>query len=395
MKNTLSVDLRLLKFLQRNFADVLSPSILHCHKFMRPTDDSRVYVNANSNHAHFSGLTECGNVWVCPVCEAKRMNKVASDVACAIEALRRDYAAIMVTFTVPHIKPMSCNEVYGLLMTTWHKFTKYRGRNNAFSIFNREGGVKHYVRVVEVTHGVNGWHPHIHALYWVRRSALSTIGQYEEPLLRQWQKAFVLSAKQVTPRFADYVADSVVTGNATCDDGLTFSRDSDGNVREQLSSMYVAGWQADRELTGNAHRKASSNGHRTIYQILTDAYNTGGTADKRLLREFITSMFWKRRVRKSPGLNAIIAKYKLTNSYIKFTEEKKSTLQTRTIMYFDAEQWSQICFNDFYSDINIKAKILELAVMPNGRRRIVAFLLDFDINVEGNAVILDRLERAG
>jgi hypothetical protein len=70
-------------------------------------------------------------------------------------------SALLATYTVPHTRDESLPVVLARLADTWRRYA----RNAWHDVLG-----DHYVgavRALEVTHGVNGWHPHYHALVFV------------------------------------------------------------------------------------------------------------------------------------------------------------------------------------------------------------------------------------
>lgn len=380
-------DLELLRWMQHEFKSVVTKSFMRCHRYIIPSVNNNVYIVAKGDKSHFNGLTRCSNKWVCPSCSARDMSNFASDLACAIEALKSEYAAIMITATVPHIKNESFDVVYKRLHSVWRKLIARRSSKrhiDGFSRFWRDCGVKYYAYAVETTYGVNGWHPHIHALFWVKRSKLRDVALYEDDMKSRFAR-FVQEDWRAT--YNDNRVLNVSNTNTIC-----ISKDKDGNIREQLSSMYVSGWQADHEISGNVQRKASNNGHMSIYQLTVAAYN-GDNDAKSALRELCKSTIGKKRHCLSNGLPAVIRLYKQTQSYIKFIAQKKSDATTEIVFYFNFEQWCVICCEEFCRGISIKSTLLRLATQPNARRCIVDYLLEFGINVEDNLAHIDRFAR--
>lgn len=384
-------DVELLHWLQRNYASSLSKSILTCQKYMVPNFGGKVLVLSDGEHAHFHGLTRCRNKWICPVCSVVDMSKYANDVACAIEALKSEYAAIMVTLTVPHIRNEPLSVVYNRLQFVWKGLLRHRkslAHKDGFSVFYRDCGIQYYTYAVEITYGVNGWHPHIHALFWVKRSQLKNVDNYVESINKRcddlidedWRRThdgrnYSDDLHQWQRKLAFYV-----------------SRDADDRVHEQTSSLYLSGWQADKEISGNVGRKASHDGHMSIYQLTVAAYNNDATA-KIKLRELCEFTFKKSRHTMSNNLPAVIKLYKQTESYTRLIIEKKSAAATELVFYFSFEQWSSICCEEFCRGVPIRSTILRLATQNDARRRIMSYLSDFDINVEVSDSELERLNR--
>lgn len=379
-----------------------------------------VYLLANEKHAAFFGTTTCKSPWACPVCTAKRMSKYATEIACAIDALKQQgQVAFMLTLTVPHHRFMSCEETTEILYNAWKQFIIHGNKrsnltnNNkkkpnkvwksrdVFASFCEEFNCIHRVRVCEYTWGKHGWHPHFHCLFWVDKAKLQQVADWEQRLnerwlaltrhytLKQWHKMRPEKFAQDEIRI-QYLYSKKYTNGVS--QGAYISKDKNGKVITQESSMYICGWGADKELTGNIRMKATGKGHFTPHQILENAYKAKTTDDAEkwlnLFVEYMTATKKYRHARVNfsihSGIKEIIRKWKLTNQYAE-TLKKKATFQMedggrwQTVFFFASEEWYSICTLD--ETMNIKAELLKLAVLEDARRRIIDYLAQFNIDV--------------
>lgn len=122
-----------------------------------------VQVGRNANGGvGFSGVETCGSVWSCPTCAARlyahRAEEIQKATSPEVSSLRRS----MLTFTFRHFagQPLKLNR--SGLTRAWRRM--WQGR--AGQRLKAKLGWKHHVWSLEVTHGCNGWHPHIHVLAW-------------------------------------------------------------------------------------------------------------------------------------------------------------------------------------------------------------------------------------
>lgn len=113
--------------------------------------------------AGFSGLTTCGSVWVCPVCNAKIMSRRAVEIGGAVAVWQQvGLPVAFATFTMRHHKGQSLADLWQALTDAWRAITGGRGWREDCERF----GIAGWVRVVEVTIGPNGWHVHTHVLLY-------------------------------------------------------------------------------------------------------------------------------------------------------------------------------------------------------------------------------------
>lgn len=228
--------------------------------------------------AWFSGLTQCGSVWICPVCAAKVADVRASELQKGIDyALtpKVGYGVMMVTLTFSHAR----GDMLAATIAGFSRALKLLKSGRAYQQFMREFGVIGEVRALEVTHGEeNGWHPHTHAITFTDRKL--TDGdrfRFECRLFLLWRAACI-KAGIGAPEFGPGV-----------------------HVRPAKDAAnYVAKWGFATEVTRSHIKQAKGKG-RTPWQLLADA----AAGDKRaawLFREFAQCFRGKRQLYYSPGL---------------------------------------------------------------------------------------------
>lgn len=122
-----------------------------------------VQIRVRDGVGGYAGLVSCGSVWVCPVCNAKiaqrRMFEVGSYIAAAFG---QGLGVAFLTHTVRHGRGDALSWLLDGLKYGW-------GRMTSGKIYNQQreaGGIVGHVRSLEVTIGLNGWHPHFHSLWF-------------------------------------------------------------------------------------------------------------------------------------------------------------------------------------------------------------------------------------
>jgi hypothetical protein len=139
--------------------------------------EPQVAVSANGGKAvaHWTRVQLCGRIWICPVC-SPRIRQVR---AMELDAAARRWidgsvggiipahgtgSVALLTLTIPHTHDQTLAETWRTLRELWGALLSGKGWQTAKTNF----GVEHYVRAYDLTHGANGWHPHIHALVFTR-----------------------------------------------------------------------------------------------------------------------------------------------------------------------------------------------------------------------------------
>jgi hypothetical protein len=151
----------------------------------------------------FAGLTTCGRVWLCPVCNAKVMAKRAVEIGAILTwAAVEGYHVIWGSLTVRHRAGESLADLIEMQQSAWRHVVQSRTWSKVSSTrrVDHEHGPEcderrkldgtlvpactrkkqddlrrgpdgevvdgriGYVRAAEITVGMNGWHPHFHPI---------------------------------------------------------------------------------------------------------------------------------------------------------------------------------------------------------------------------------------
>ena len=387
-----------------------------------------VYVLASEKESKTFGTTSCRSSWSCPKCTARKMTMYGERIACAIDSFaHQNQSAMMFTMTIPHLPFMSCAETYEVLMKAYRHFQKdtgngkkkktfkkadgtiseYNVSRNPFNKFRTELNIVHSVRVYEMTHGENSWHPHIHGLLWTSNDNWDKIAPLEESVFEYWWKCCKDEAikfwtkkrpeqpeenqKLIEDLFSDW-RKYPKTGHRS----FYLSKNEDGSIRKAKSSYYITGWSSNLEMTGLS-RKEGRNGHKTPYQIIHNAYFEKDKEKQnelvKLYLEYASATKGHCRVYFSKGLNQIINNWKKTEIYHK--QQKKKSMEKgevpklRLVDWFSKEQWSFLSYLDATSnnDEAIIDNILETARAPDieqAREMIALYCLSKGVDIYDN-----------
>jgi hypothetical protein len=139
-------------------------SLDRCRKCGRIPIGEGVSMVGNGSVAHYRGLASCGSIWACPVCSAKIRNARALEIAEAAGNWHRaGNTVLMITLTAPHDLGMPLADLLPLIAKG---FTSVIA-GAPWQRLKKRVPVAGQIRSIEVTHGPNGWHPHIHALLFL------------------------------------------------------------------------------------------------------------------------------------------------------------------------------------------------------------------------------------
>ena len=215
--------------------------------------------------ASFSGLVQCRNRWLCPVCAARRAREEGDALRAMLGELRRKGGrAYLATLTVPHAIHQDIQDVRTTISSAWRPVAN----GNPWKRFLGEYHFSGAVRALEVTHGSNGWHPHLHVLLFARRPL--SAGALAEA--RKW----------LSDRWGRHV-ERRGWPQPDSDIGVTLKASSD--------DAYVTKMGLAAELVG-AQQKRGRVGGRTPWQIALDIAlaRMEGSQDASLKRD---TAIWK------------------------------------------------------------------------------------------------------
>lgn len=245
---------------------------------------------------YVAGVETCGSVWSCAPCAARVSEKRRQDLSDCLDAhvaagelvgppmlgQPRGGDVFMALFTVPHVYEETCADLKAFVTKAWSKMIA----GKAWQLAKDRFGIIGYVRALELTHGANGWHPHIHSLFLT--AELTEEMELEMRLF-------------VGDRWAAIVKRT--TGkDVNLSVGFGFHRAA--NVSQ--AGDYVAKWGVDREMT-KANQKKSRRGGNSPFQLLDNAI-AGDHRARWTFREYALAMKGTRQLTWSNGLRKLYLK---------------------------------------------------------------------------------------
>lgn len=140
------------------YRSVLQPTT-HCGYAVGEDVEIRVH----RGRAFASGLKSCGKIWTCPTCSARiRARRQVELQAVAAAHVAAGGTLGMITLTIRHKKTMTIAETLDAVTESWKLVT------NRSAWRSLRANCAGYVRALEITHGLNGWHPHLHVLLFLK-----------------------------------------------------------------------------------------------------------------------------------------------------------------------------------------------------------------------------------
>lgn len=192
-----------------------------CHRYKIPGRDLEVKLSLEHQKAFYAGFECCGSVWGCPLCAPKITERRRVEVNQAIERAKEMGLQIMLaTFTIPHGIGSDVEVIRKQMMQAWRRGSTTRAGKQMRKMI----GLRGYIRVVEVTFGENGWHPHMHVLLIVDTT------WSPEVIRRLWYPIWLDGCRKVG------LEDPSEAHGVRVDDGTH-------------AANYVSKWGMDSELT--------------------------------------------------------------------------------------------------------------------------------------------------
>lgn len=225
------------------------------------------------------GLATCGSTWACPQCSARIAERRRNEVKeLASGWARKGGGFLLLTFTLRHRKNQRLKDSWNKLIDAWAGVQRKVAWRNA----RKDGSIAGYVRVVEITHGKNGWHPHLHILVFTDSDKGTELSEH------YWRNAITESWIQSLKR---------VGATAESSHAVDVKRIAAGDA---LADYFN---KATYELAG-ARTKEGRKTSRNPWQILRHVIATGEDYD--LWREYEDASYGRRQWSFSRGLTDLL-----------------------------------------------------------------------------------------
>lgn len=245
-----------------------------------------VYRTAESGKARFKGVTACGDVWACPSCAAKIAGERRHDLERAmVSAHVGGHHGYLLTLTFPHEAGMSLEDLNGRFSKALASFKNSRGYKGFMDDHGRIGQIK----ALEVKHGGNGWHPHVHELVFADKGLLEDVRGLDR-LKQAWVKALLKQGLGEQSKASDML-----------EHALDF-RGGDDAAAYIAKFGHDERWGISSEMTSGLKKISTDrNGHHTPFELLELA-GQGETWAADLYREYVAAMKGKRAITWTRGL---------------------------------------------------------------------------------------------
>lgn len=223
--------------------------IAQCQAYIAPNVEY-VQVKLDRNSASYHNLVRCDSP-SCPHCNKARSEQDRHELSVALaEAKRRGWTVILLTATLRHNRADKLNDLRKGLKSAWDKVFS----GHFYQAVKDDWGIVGKVRAAETTYGGNGWHPHIHSLFFLEIALTDSQIEHLKALIStRWARKLALSGY-----------------NATYEHGIDI-RTAESDIADYIAKYgrepQEWTWGADSELA-KANMKKSSHDGLTPLELL-------------------------------------------------------------------------------------------------------------------------------
>lgn len=293
--------------LQRTAASILGRERVGKCLWSIADNSTGVRVLRRETRARFDGLQTCGSVWHCPVCSHRISETRRQELNDALSQARlMGLDLFLITLTTSH---KDGDDLPALLDNL--KLAKKHFQNS-----RTYKGYKHLIKggitATELTHGVNGWHPHFHIILFTEKLPDESRWQLQLDFEQQWITSLQARGLSGNRPHAFRMDDATAAGG------------------------YVAKWGAAEELTMGAKKDGKSKG-RHPFQILQSAAHN--PHDKHLFYEYAMAFKGRRQLQWTPGLRDLLKVELLTDEEASVIEPNN---EDEWLISITSDDWSSV-----------------------------------------------------
>jgi hypothetical protein len=232
-------------------------------------------------------------VWACPVCAAKVTERRRVELEKAIGGWESDGGKVMlVTLTFPHRRSDELSDLFAKLRKALQRL--WKGKLAARDA--ESWGYVGQVRALEVTHGQNGWHPHVHVLMFFEPGSDVYLPDVSVRLRSRWLTA-AAAAGLIDLGDEKQLADFGTRG-LDVRDGMKAAGYVTKMGLEEIRRHGLA-----CEVTKAPSKRGRTKTSRTPFSMLWD-FLEGDTESARLFAEYAAASKGQRQLVWSRGLRA-------------------------------------------------------------------------------------------
>ena len=308
-----------------------------CRKPVPGASNIPVKYNSDTNKARYGNLILCGSVWLCVNCSWFISERRRRDLAAALDS--SGCSVLLASYTVQHHKFMLLPDLLAALLDAF----RAARRGEPYKRFQSRYSWRYDIRALEVTHGSNGWHPHIHQIILLAAALdADEFAAFCEWLQKRW--ITMLEKRGFT---------------ATMEHGLDI-RAGQMTVSEYVTKYgYEPRWSASHELARSNTKVARTETSRTPFALLEDYALDGDLEAGRLFVEYAKSFKGRRKLQPSDGFwSGLLPDGEIDDEEIAAAEEVSPAFEILGELSLD--QWRLLV------ERGLRGELLQYVEMTNG-----------------------------
>ena len=263
--------------LQRTMWEVTKlPRLRGCHRWIAEGAGGAALRYQGFGRASWGNLQTSSSVWASPLSAASISKARADEVTTALKTWfeqDKQHSVEFLTLTLAHNRDQKLAEVWDTLSYAWRGVTataSWRGGKRCAGDA-KTFGVEHWLKTVEVTHGANGWHCHLHVLLFLNRELTENErGALESSIYKRWSRAAQRKGFKAPSKQHGVKLEKALRKKDARDLGAYMVKGALSSVAESLA------WEITAGQTAKTGRKKEN---RTPFQILDDIRKTGDKSD--------------------------------------------------------------------------------------------------------------------
>lgn len=299
--------------LHRTMWDVTNYDRLRgCHRWIAEGAGAASLRWHEPGRASWGNLQTSASVWASPLSAASISKTRAEEVTTALETWfdqDKQHGVEFLTLTLAHTRDQELAEVWDTLSYAWRGVVAtaaWRGGKRCEGD-KKTFGVAHWLKSVEVTHGENGWHCHLHVLLFVEKELSDQQREVlEMNVYNRWSRAAQRKGFKAPSRAHGVKLEKALRNKSAKDLGAYMAKGALASVAETLAWEMTAGQTA---------KTGRGNDNRTPFQILDDIRKSGDTSlknpDVQLWRTWERGSLgrrqqaWSKGAKEALGVNAV------------------------------------------------------------------------------------------
>ncbi|MGH0002636.1 protein rep [Pseudovibrio ascidiaceicola] len=305
-----------------------------------------VSVHKTKTGACFRGIATCGSIWTCPECAQKISQGRAEDVENLVSShTQANGNTFMVTLTVGHGSQDELSDLREFLVWAWDQVV----RSGKGKRMRDEFGILGYVRAFELTHGVHGWHPHLHILFLTRDLTPFEQWKFKRRIYTRWKEvaSSAMTSKRIKVKNAEGEITSIKEVSRTALGGKRYINVDVKALDFQLAKnpaaagQYISKWGSGAEIAKGMQKRSKG---RSIWQLLDDA-DHGDKQAAHLFHEYAKVFHRARHLTWARGLREHYAMgEEASDEQLAMTEEMEAheIEEGGEVFRFDPHSWIQV-----------------------------------------------------